>query len=193
MERRAEVVMTSSPPVRSSCTTVHHSLRELWLPHITSYWGKHLHCLHLFCHRRFLTWKNSQTQLLPPHQCLNNLLGPKGDTLCQSLWRACLWVEPLQRLLWEAPQPQEVRDLSLVQTLKPSCTKAFSRDSVMVKEARQEFFSKHSYDFTTDGTHDLSRAFRQLAASANLLGTSIYEIQSPWTRPEELKQANYTL
>ena len=29
--------------------------------------------------------------------------------------------------------------------------------------------------------------------SADLLGTSIYEIQSSWTGPKELKQANYTL
>ena len=63
----------------------------------------------------------------------------------------------------------------------------------MVKEARREFFLKHSYNFTTDGNHDLSGTFRQLAASANLLGTSIHEIQASWTGPKELKQANYTL
>ena len=63
----------------------------------------------------------------------------------------------------------------------------------MVKEARREFFLKYSYDFTTDGTHNLSGTFRHLAVSANLLDTSIYEIQSSWTGPEELKQANYTL
>ena len=63
----------------------------------------------------------------------------------------------------------------------------------MVKEARREYFSKHSYDFTSDGTHDLSGLFKHLATSAGLLGTSIYETQSPWTGPEELKQANYIL
>ena len=63
----------------------------------------------------------------------------------------------------------------------------------MVKEARTEYFSKHSYDFSLDGTHDLSGVFKHLATSAGLLGTSIYETQSPWTRPEELKQANYIL
>ena len=63
----------------------------------------------------------------------------------------------------------------------------------MVKEARREFFSKHSYNFTTDDNHDLSRTFRQLAASANLLGTSIHEIQASLTGPKELKQANYAL
>ena len=63
----------------------------------------------------------------------------------------------------------------------------------MVKEARREFFLKHSYDFTTDSAHNLSGTFRHLAASTDLLGTSVYEIQSSWIRPEELKQANYAL
>ena len=63
----------------------------------------------------------------------------------------------------------------------------------MVREARREYFSKHSFDFTLDGTHDLSRMFKHLATRAGLLGTSIHETQSPWTGPEELKQANYIL
>ena len=60
-------------------------------------------------------------------------------------------------------------------------------------EARLHFFSKHSYNFTEDDSRDLSGIFMKLAASAGLLGTAIYEIQSSWTGPEELKQANYTL
>ena len=63
----------------------------------------------------------------------------------------------------------------------------------MVREARREYFSKHSFDFTSDGTWDLSGMFKCLATRAGLLGTSIYETQSPWTGPEELKQANYIL
>ena len=78
-------------------------------------------------------------------------------------------------------------------TLKPSFVEAFSQDSDMVREARREFFLKHSYNFTTDSTHDLSGIFRQLAASANLLGTSIHEIQASWMGPNELKQAKYNL
>ena len=62
-----------------------------------------------------------------------------------------------------------------------------------VKEARREFFSKHSYNFTTEGTHDFSEIFKQMAMSAELLGTSIHEIQASWTGPDELKQANYAL
>ena len=70
---------------------------------------------------------------------------------------------------------------------------AFSQDSDMVMEARREFFLKHTYDFIMDGTHDLSGTLKHLSMSANLLGTAIYVIQSSWTGPEELKQANYTL
>ena len=77
--------------------------------------------------------------------------------------------------------------------LKLSQAKAFSQDSDMVKEARREFFLKHTYDFTMDSTCDLSRTLKCLAASAGLLGTAINEIQSSWTGPEELKQANYAL
>ena len=78
-------------------------------------------------------------------------------------------------------------------TLKTSHAKAFSRESDMVKEARWEFFSKHSYNFTTDGNHNLFRPFRWLAASANLLGNFIHEIQASWIGPKELKQENYAL
>ena len=77
--------------------------------------------------------------------------------------------------------------------LKLSCTEVFGQDSDLVKEARREFFSKHSYNFIMEGTHDLSEIFKQMATSAELLGTSIYEIQVSWTGPNELKHANYAL
>ena len=77
--------------------------------------------------------------------------------------------------------------------LKPSHAKVFGWDSALVKEARKEFFSKHSSNFVTDGTQDLSEVFKQMAMSTKLLGTSIYEIQASWMGPEELKQANYAL
>ena len=60
-------------------------------------------------------------------------------------------------------------------------------------EARLHFFSKLSYNFNQDSNCDLSRIFKKLAVSAGLLGIDIHEIEASWTRPEELKQANYTL
>ena len=91
------------------------------------------------------------------------------------------------------PSPKRWEMLHWVTTLKPNCAEAFSWDSNMVKEARREYFSQHSYNFTSDGTCDLSGMFKHLATRTGLLGTSIYETQSPWTGPEELKQANYVL
>ena len=69
----------------------------------------------------------------------------------------------------------------------------FGQDSDLVKEARKEFFSKHSYNFITEGTCDLSEIFRQMATSSKLLGTSIYKIQASRMGPDELRQANYAL
>ena len=77
--------------------------------------------------------------------------------------------------------------------LKPSCTEVFSWDSALMKEARKEYFSKHSYNFIMEGTHDLLEIFKWMATSAKLLGTSIYEIQASWTGLDELRQANYAL
>ena len=44
-----------------------------------------------------------------------------------------------------------------------------------------------------EDTWDLSEIFKQMTMSAELLGTSIYEIQTSWMGPDELKQANYAL
>ena len=68
-----------------------------------SYWHRHLHHLHSSYCKGLPQWKSSLLQLLLPHQCPSSLLGPKDGTLPQTLWRACLWVEPLWRWLWENP------------------------------------------------------------------------------------------
>ena len=65
-----------------------------------------------------------------------------------------------------------------LRVLKPSHTEAFSWDSNLVREARREFFLKHSYNFTTDGACNLLEIFKQIAMSTDLLGTSIHEIQA---------------
>ena len=77
--------------------------------------------------------------------------------------------------------------------LKQSCSEAFSQDSDLVKEARKEYFLKHSYNFTMEGTCNLLEVFRQMAKSAKLLGIPIHEIQALRTGPDELRQANYAL
>ena len=86
---------------------------------------------------------------------------------------------------WDVPPWNKV--------LKQSCSEAFSQDTDLVKEARKEYFLKHSYNFTMEGTHNHSEVFKWMAKSAELLGTSIHEIQVVWTGPDELRQANYAL
>ena len=60
----------------------------------------------------------------------------------------------------------------------------FSQDTSLVREARKEYFKKHSPNFTMDGTHDLSEVFRCMTESAKLLGLTIYEIQEVWEGPD---------
>ena len=64
--------------------------------------------------------------------------------------------------------------------LKQSCSEAFSQDTNLVKEARKEYFKRHSYIFTVECTCNLLEVFRQMAKSADLLGTAIYKIQEVW-------------
>ena len=73
--------------------------------------------------------------------------------------------------------------------LKSSHAKTFSWDSDLVKEAREAFLSKHSYNFIDNGICDLSKVFQQMAINAKLLGTLTHKIQASWMGLEELKQA----
>ena len=96
-------------------------------------------------------------------------------------------------ILRESPSSKQWEIPPWNRALKPSHAEAFGRDSDLVKEVRREFFLKHSYNFTMEGTCNLPEIFKQMAMSAKLLGTSIHEIQASWTGPDELKQANYAL
>ena len=77
--------------------------------------------------------------------------------------------------------------------LKQSCSEAFSWDTDLVKEATKEYFLRHSYNFTVEGTHNISEVFKWMAKSANLLGISICKIQAVWMGWDDLRQANYAL
>ena len=105
---------------------------------------------------------------------------PLGGTMS----KATLEGPPSSRQ-WEVPPWNKV--------LKQSHSEAFSWDTNLVKEVRKEYFKRHSYKFTSEGTCDLSEVFRQMAKSDDLLGTAIHKIQVIWMGPDELQQANYAL
>ena len=77
--------------------------------------------------------------------------------------------------------------------LKQSRSEAFSQDTSLVREARKEYFTRHSPSFIMDGMHDLLEVFRCMAETTWLLGLAIYKIQEVWLGSDELQQANYTL
>ena len=77
--------------------------------------------------------------------------------------------------------------------LTQSHSEAFSSDTSLVRETREEYFKKHSPNFTMEGMHDLSVVFRHMAKTAKLLHLVIYKIKEVWKGPDELQQANYTL
>ena len=95
--------------------------------------------------------------------------------------------------LSRTPSSKQQETLPWYRALKLSCAKAFSWDLDLVKEAREAFFLKHSYNFINDGTYNLSEIFWQMTTNAELLGTLIHEIQASWMGLEELKQAYYAL
>ena len=99
----------------------------------------------------------------------------------------------LKAMLGRPPSSKRREVPPWYRALKLSHAEAFSQDSDLVREARREFFLKHSSNFTTEGACNLSEIFKEMAVSADLLGTSIHEIQASWTGPNELKQANYAL
>ena len=81
----------------------------------------------------------------------------------------------------------------LHKVLIQSCLEAFSQDTSLVREVREEYFKRHSPNFTMENTHDLSDIFQHMAETAKLLGLAIYEIKEVWKGSDKLQQANYAL
>ena len=70
---------------------------------------------------------------------------------------------------------------------------AFSQDSCLVKEAREEYLKTHNLNFNDENTHNFTGILRCKIESAGLLGSSIHKIQEVWTGLDELWQDNYAL
>ena len=177
-----QVVLQNGPPwLKGALATSYHILlgqTPLLPPHVLP--------------QKTSPMEEHPTAAVSPHQH-PNLLGLKGNTFAGSCGEHAYGQNHFKGYSGRTPSPKRQETPPWFKRLKPSHAKAFSWDSAMVKEARREFFLKHSYNFITDSACNLSGTFRHLAASADLLGTSIYEIQSSWTGQEKLKQTNYAL
>ena len=67
-----------------------------------------------------------------------------------------------------------------------SHSEAFNQDTHLVRETREKYFKKHYPNFTMEGTRDLSEIFRNMAKTAKLFGSAIYEIKELWKGPDGL-------
>ena len=107
-------------------------------------------------------------------------------------------VSPLGRTTSKAtperpPSSKWQGKLPLHKVLSQSCQEAFNQDSSLVKEAREEYFRRHSLNFNDKNSHDFTGIFRCMIQTASLLGSAIYEIKEVWTGSDKLWQANYVL
>ena len=148
---------------------------------------------------------------IPPIHLITRSL-PSGATVhLSSSSHTSAWAVPQAQNVYPSPDPTDNMPLGRTtskatlegppsskwqevppwtKVLKQSCSEAFSWDTNLVKESRKEYFKRHSYNFTVEGTCDLLEVFRQMA---KLLGSAIYEIQEVWMGPDKLWQANYAL
>ena len=150
-ERKADAKVTSSLLAR--------------LPYMPAWqrsncWGRPLCPIHSPYHKGPPKWRNSLLQQLLPCWCPSSLLGPKGGTFPRSHGEHASGQNHVQLNIRRAPRSKQQEVPPWNKALKPSCAEAFSWDSDLVKEARKEHFSKHSYNFIMEGTHNLSEIFK---------------------------------
>ena len=190
-KRKAEVKPTSSLPARLLCTLAQQSSRALWWLPTTFYWGRHLHLTCSSYHKGTPQWRNSNASATSPTPV------PKQSPKPQRWHPSPDPVEsmPLGGTTLKAtseglPRSKQQEILPWDRAFKPSHAEAFGQDSDLVKEPGRN----SSWNIPTTSswrTPAISwEIFRQIATSAELLGTSIYEIQASWMGPDGLKQAN---
>ena len=66
----------------------------------------------------------------------------------------------------------------------------FSKESSLVRVARWTNQDSHPINFQQEGSYDLSSVFCEMASSAHLLDSSIFEVQDIWYGRKVLRAAN---
>ena len=69
---------------------------------------------------------------------------------------------------------------------------AFSKETEIVKTARQDYHPSHKGMFAKEGSYDLTLIFREMALETNLLNEEIHEVQEFSASRWELKATNCT-
>ena len=105
-EKKAEAKLNSSLPPRLPYMLAQGSSKACWWL-LTFCWGRHPHPTHSPYHKGLPQQSKSLPQQIFPCQC------PSSPP--QTLWTACLWVEPHPRQPWKGPQLQMARCPTLEQ------------------------------------------------------------------------------
>ena len=85
------------------------------------------------------------------------------------------------------------RDATLTQGVDTELLRSIQPGHQSSEGDQEEYFKRHTPNFTIENTHDLSDIFQCMAKTTKLLGSAIYEIKEVWKGPDEMQQANYTL
>ena len=97
---------------------------------------------------------------------------------------SCLPAGPCPKQPPEGPPSSKQQEIPpLHKVLTRSCQEAFSWDTSLVREVREEYFKRHFPNFTTENTCDLSDVYWHMAQTAKLHGLAIYEIKEVWAGP----------
>ena len=148
---------TSSLPVRSPCTPAHWSLKALWPTSYHILLGQTPLLLPLTLPERTSPVEEQPTSAAPPTPYPKQSPRPKRWLPSPDPVESMPLGGITPKVTLGRPPSSKIQEVpSWYRALKLSCAEAFNLDSDLVRQARREFFLKHSSNFTTDGTHNLS-------------------------------------
>ena len=116
---------------------------------------------------------------------VSEMLAPQGGAKCQCHSSNLKQeeeetVEP-DYTTEECPHWKQKEGRPSAKALKEPHCRAFSKESAVVKAARQAYFKTHWVNFKEECSQDLSSIFQDKASSTNLLRTEIHEVQEEWS------------
>ena len=91
----------------------------------------------------------------------------------------------------EPPCSKWKDEMSFHKALPRSHWEAFSRDSRLVQQAREDYYQGNHPQFNSETSCNLTDILWNMIKSAGLLGSKVYEIQETWTGQHELEYTNY--
>ena len=163
LERKAEAKLTSSLPVRLPYTPAIRAQRHAgsFLSHFVGA-GTHIPPIHLITRglpSRATVCPSSSShasaQAVSQAQKVTSFPTPCGQHASGgTMSKAASKGHP-------SSKQQEIPPWNKV--LKHSHSEVFNQDSDLVKEARKEYFSRHSYNFNAEGNHNLLEVFKWMA------------------------------